>query len=169
MSTVLAPPPAHAHTGPAGRIAELPAERFLVLLLAIAAAAAALGATGLARLADLRARHFVAVAKNAAASPVDYGARIASLEKIVGAPAAPGLLAVVRADSALGDERGGLCTLARQGVAGVRWIALSDDVDPCVRDALGARLAPAYARAGNARREMKDARWLLVDARLRAA
>lgn len=157
----------------ATRVARLTREQFAVLLLAIVAAAAWLGASGLRTLADMRGRHFVSRAKNEAASPIPYGAALPSLGRSVGAwgDTGGGLMMIVRVDSVPEAQGKSLCALAREMAApggrkfGVRWMTLGGEVHPCIRDAVGGVVVRGDEKA---RAEMSGARWVAAGPGMRA-
>lgn len=157
-TTALAGPA--AETPPLSGVAAMPPERFRLLVLGIAAVAAALAAEGVQTFAEMRARHYVVVSRIEATSPVAYGAPVPGLRSMLGGGNVPG--AVVRADSAEQDAAA-LCALAEDTGAdpAVRWIALTDAVDDCVRRRLVGRIARGDAHHGA---EMRDARWIVVSA-----
>lgn len=132
---------------------------FRTLLLAIAAAAAAMAAEGVQTFAEMRERHHAILARQQAVSPVAYGTALPALHAL--APAAAGVRVLVRSDSAAA-EGAALCALAAgtAGDAGVRWVAFSADVDPCVSRAAGARMLRAGTPAAG---EMGRARWMVMD------
>lgn len=167
MSAPAAPPAAQDSALPisplpGSRVAAMSPRRFRLLLLAMFAAAAAMGAEGVQTLADMRERHFSVLARNEAAAPVPYLTAMPALHAL--ALAAEGEVRPwVRADSA-GPHAAALCALAASAEAElVRWIALSPAAEPCVT-AAGNGIAQGSAAAA----EFLDARWIVLDADGRA-
>lgn len=156
-------PAATVSSAPGSRVAAMSPRRFRLLLLAMFAAAAAMGAEGVQSLAEMRARHFTVTARNEAAAPVPYLAAMPALHAL--APAADGEVRPwVRADAA-GPHAAALCALAASVEAGqVRWIALSPAVEPCVARVAGNGVVQGSAAAA----EFLDARWIVLDAGGRA-
>jgi hypothetical protein len=109
----------------------------------------------------LAERNAVSRARLNATSPIPYRTALPALHAL--APAAGGGVRVlVRADSA-GAGAEALCALARAGGSqtGVRWVALSPSVEPCVATAAGSALVRAGAPAAA---ELGAARWVVLDA-----
>lgn len=159
MNTLASPPlPASTASDPPARsrLERMSDRQFRTLLLAIAAIAAAMAAEGVQTFAEMRERHHVILARQAAVSPLSYGAAVPALHALAG-PAR----VLVRADSA-GAEAQALCALAAAtGADEVRWIALSAAVEPCVGERAVRGGAPAAAQLGRAR-------WVVLDADGRA-
>lgn len=145
------------------RVAVMSPRRFRLLMLAMFAAAAGMGAEGVQTLAEMRERHFTIMARNEAAAPVPYLTAMPALHAL--APAADAEARPwVRADSA-GPHAAALCALAASPGGGrVRWIALSPAVEPCVTLAAGNGIVQGSAAAG----ELQGARWIVLDAGGRA-
>lgn len=168
MSSATSAPPGVSKTSdlsrPARGVEVLSPRAFRTLLLAIAALAAMMAAEGVQSFAQMRERHYVILARQQAVSPVSYGTELAALHAL--APTAAGVRVLVRSDSAAAHGAA-LCALASAtaGDAGVRWVAFSADVDPCVAHAAGARMLRAGAPAAA---EMRGARWVVLDAEGRA-
>lgn len=157
-----APTPSDVPGSPS-RLAELSPRAFRTLLLGIAAVAAMMAAEGVQTFADMRERHYMILARQQAVSPVSYGTTLSALHDL--APAGE-MRVLMRADAA-GAEGAALCTLATQtaGDPGVRWIAFSADVDPCVAQRAGGRML----RGGQTpAAELRGARWIVMDADGRA-
>ncbi|HEU0014455.1 MAG TPA: hypothetical protein VFQ45_12270 [Longimicrobium sp.] len=145
-------------------MARLTGEQFAVLLLGLLAMAAVLGLRGMERLADARTRHFQALARQAAVSPLPYGALIPA----AGRPRPEGVHAVVRADAVARADEEALCVLARHTAASrdVAWVALSGRGPACAM--VAAPVRPAGASADSLRRLAGAARWWIVGADGRA-
>jgi hypothetical protein len=146
---------------PAGGVDALSPRAYRTLLLAIAALAAAMAAEGVQTFAQMRERHHVILARQAAVSPVPYGTPLPALHRAAGAA---GVRVVVRSDSAAA-KGAALCALAAASAADVRWIALSPAVEPCVARRVGGRMLRGGAPAAA---EMGTARWMVMDADGRA-
>jgi hypothetical protein len=142
-----------------------PREQFLAVLCALLLASAWMVATAVGQHADARSRYFVGQAKWSAVSPIPYRGDVGAVARAAGAgPGAP-LRLVVRADSA--DDA--LCRLAgAEGAMGVpvRWVALGAGDVGCAPSGRVARARGPLA--DTARAQMKDARWVLLDAESRA-
>ena len=150
-------------TRPAGGVAALSPRAFRTLLLAMAAVAAAMAAEGVQTFAEMRERHYVILARRQAVSPVSYGTPLPALDALA---AGAGVRVLVRSDAASAEGEA-LCALAARTAAdaGVRWVALSAEVDPCIARQVGARMLRAGAPAAA---EMASARWIVMDADGRA-
>jgi hypothetical protein len=142
-----------------------PREQFLAVFCALLLASAWMVATAVGQHADARSRYFVGQAKWSAVSPIPYRGDVGAVARAAGAqPGAP-LRLIVRADSA--DDA--LCRLAgAEGAMGipVRWVALGPGDAACASSARVARARGPLA--DTARAQLKDARWVLVDAEGRA-
>jgi hypothetical protein len=142
-----------------------PREQFLAVFCALLLASAWMVATAVGQHADARSRYFVGQAKWSAVSPIPYRGDLGALARAAGPePGAP-LRLIIRADSA--DET--LCRLAgAEGSMGlpVRWVSLGPGDAACAPSADVARVGGPLANT--ARAQMKDARWVLVDAEARA-
>lgn len=163
MNPVASSPPAASTSSafePSARPEGLSDGAFRLLILAICAVAAAMAAEGLQTFAEMRERHHAIVARRQAVSPVSYGTPLPALHAL--APSGPGVRVMVRSDSAAGGGEA-LCALAAAtaGDASVRWIALSDDVQPCVAQRIGRRMPRVSAPAAA---EMRGVRWMVMDA-----
>jgi hypothetical protein len=140
-----------------------PREQFLAVLCALLLASAWMIATAVGQHADARSRYFVGQAKWSAVSPIPYRGDVGAVARAAGAESGAPLRLIVRADSA--DQA--LCRLAgAEGSMGipVQWVALGPGDAACAPRAARAR-GPL---ADTARAQMKDARWVLVDAESRA-
>src|SRR5215213_10466751 len=150
-----------------------PRERFLALLIAILLACAWMVSVAARDHADIRRRYFVGLAKRNAASPIPYLGDVGALRRADEASLRP-LRLVVRADSAAGEPAARLCRLAEaeraiRSEVDVTWVALGADVAPCVARAAGPRLVrPGGPASDTLRAQLRDARWVLVDARWRS-
>jgi hypothetical protein len=171
MATSEAPPAPSLPARPS-RISSLGTLEFSALVLAILVAAAWLGVRGIESHADLRQRRRFAELRMEATSPAVYRKLVPVTRRVLLGTSVPGgtaPLLVLRADSFSGPaEREHLCTLARESTsftgAEVRWVALSGDVPPCARAVVAGAAAPGAGDAAAIRREIRSARWVLVDA-----
>lgn len=142
-------------------LARLHAWEFTALVLALLTAAAWMAANGLESLSVQRRNGYAARVRAQASSPVPYGKPVPRAAALLGPAGA--WHAFVRADSVpAAAERERLCALAAGGAAGVRWLALSDDVPACLR-AASPLAVPAGERAA-VKAELRSARWGVVDA-----
>ena len=138
-------------------VERLDTREFSALVLALLALAAWLAAHGLDSLAVQRRGAVAAELRGLASSPVPYGKPAPRTAALLG----PGAWrAFVRADSvpdAAETER--LCALAADPTLPVRWLALGGSVPPCARAA-----APVTGDVAAVKREIRSARWGVVDA-----
>lgn len=137
-------------------VAGISPRRFRTLMLGVFALAAAMAAEGVQTLAEMRERHFVILARQAAVSPVAYRTPLPALHALAPATGA-GVRVLVRSDSA-GAQAAALCALAAE--ARVRWIVLSTAVEPCVAQRSDAPLVRGSAKAAA---ELAGARWIVMD------
>jgi hypothetical protein len=142
-----------------------PREQFLAVFFAFLLASAWMIATAAGRHADARDRYFVGQAKWSAVSPIPYRDDVGALARAAGAAPGVPLHLIVRADSA--DDA--LCRLGgAEGSIGipVRWVVLGPGDADCAPFTRVARADGPLA--DTARAQMRDARWVLVDAESRA-